>query len=182
MVTAGERVRIRRAQTGDAAALVALAESVGAEPEGWLISDSGWRSVGDERRYLRTVRRHPDAAVFVAETDAGVVGRLSVARDPHPASRHVADLGLMVAAGWRRRGIGWALLEEAVAWARSSGVRKLELHVFPHNEAAIRLYERFGYVREGLRTAHYRRGGEYVDAVLMAYRLDAIRPEPRRSR
>ncbi len=48
---------------------------------------------------------------------------------------------------------------------------KLELHVFPWNEPAIRLYEQFGFEREGLRKAHYRRGDEYVDAILMAYRL-----------
>lgn len=162
---------VRPAQPADAAALVALAEAVGAEPEGWLISDSRWRSVGSERRYLRAVRRHPDAAIFVAEADGQVVGRLSVARDPHPASRHVADLGLMVAAGARRRGVGWALLEQAVEWARASGVSKLELHVFPHNEPAIRLYERFGFAREGLRRGHYRRAREYVDAILMAYEV-----------
>jgi RimJ/RimL family protein N-acetyltransferase len=163
------RVLIRAADPRDAAELVALAEAVGSEPEGWLISDSRWRSVGDERRYLRAVRKHPDAAVFVAELDDRIVGRLSVARDPHPASRHVADLGLMVAAGARRRGVGFALIGEAETWARSVGVRKLELHVFPHNEPAIRLYERFGFVREGYRKAHYRRGREYVDAILMAY-------------
>ena len=89
------------------------------------------------------MRKHPDAAVFVAELDNIVVGRLSVARDPHPASRHVADLGLMVAAGARRRGVGFALLGEAAT-----------------------------FVREGYRTAHYRRGREYVDAILMAYELD----------
>ena len=116
---------VRPAQPADAAALVALAEEVGAEPEGWLISDSRWRSVGSERRYLRVVRRHPDAAVFVAEMADGIVGRLSVARDPHPASRHVADLGLMVAAAVRRRGIGWALLEQAAqALAREREVRQ----------------------------------------------------------
>jgi RimJ/RimL family protein N-acetyltransferase len=162
---------VRRAEPGDAAALVSLAEAVGSEPEGWLISDSRWRSVSDERRYLKAVRRHPDAAVFVAETEAGIVGRLSVARDPHPASRHVADLGLMVAAGARRQGIGKALLEQAVRWARQSGVTKLELHVFPWNEPALRLYESFGFEREGLRREHYARDGEYVDAVLMAYRV-----------
>jgi RimJ/RimL family protein N-acetyltransferase len=138
-----------------------------------LISESRWRSVGAERRYLRAVRRHADAGVFVAETSAGIVGRLSVARDPHPASRHVADLGLMVAAADRRRGIGWALLEQAVEWARASGVHKLELHVFTHNEPAMRLYERFGFVREGLRRGHYRRDREYVDAILMAYDVTA---------
>ena len=83
----------------------------------------------------------------------------------------MADLGLMVAATHRRRGIGRALLEQAVAWARDADVRKLELHVFPWNEPAIVLYERFGFEREGLRREHYCRDGEYVDAILMAYRL-----------
>ena len=100
-----------------------------------------------------------------------IVGRLSLARDPHPASKHVADLGLMVAATHRRRGIGTALLDAAVAWAKGSGVSKLELHVFPWNEPAIRLYEHFGFEREGLRRAHYLRNGEAVDALLMAFHL-----------
>jgi RimJ/RimL family protein N-acetyltransferase len=159
---------IRRARPGDASALVELAEAVGAEPEGWLVTDGAWRSVGEERRYLRSIARYPHAAVFVAETDERVVARLSLARDQHPASAHVADLGLMVAASHRRRGIGSALLEAAVGWAREAGVRKLELHVFPHNEAALALYEGFGFRREGVRKGHYHRGGRDLDAVLMA--------------
>jgi RimJ/RimL family protein N-acetyltransferase len=160
---------IRPAQPRDAAQLVALAEDVAAEPEGWLISNGAWRTVADERRYLRAIRRYRDAAVFVAEAEDEIVGRLSLGRDPHPASRHVADLGLMVASSARRRGIGRALLEQAVEWAHSAGVRKLELHVFPWNDAAIALYEGFGFRREGLRKGHYQRGRDFVDAILMAY-------------
>jgi putative acetyltransferase len=160
---------IRRAEPSDAEGLTRLGEAVGSEPEGWLVTSNGWRQVSDERRYLRAIRRYPNAAVFVAEDEKQIVGRLSIARDQHPASRHVADLGLMVAMSHRRRGIGTGLLEAALDWARHSEVRKLELHVFPHNEAAIRLYEKFGFVQEGYRRGHYRRGNEYVDAILMAY-------------
>jgi RimJ/RimL family protein N-acetyltransferase len=165
-------IRVRRASPGDAQALVALAQEVGREEGRWILGTGPWRSVGDERRYLRTVQRHPDAAVFVAEDDGRIVARLSLSRDPHPASRHVADLGLMVAESHRRRGIGSTLLEQAVSWARSTGIRKLELHVFPWNEPALRLYESFGFEREGYRRRHYVRGDEDVDAILMAYFVD----------
>jgi RimJ/RimL family protein N-acetyltransferase len=166
---------VRPADPADAEALTRLAAAVSAEREGWLISADGeWRSVGDERRYLKALRRYPHAAVFVAErvSDGAIIGRLSLARDTHPASAHVADLGLMVAKDARRQGVGRALLHAAVEWARGAGVRKLELHVFPWNEPAIQLYERFGFEREGYRKAHYRRAAEDVDAVLMAYAVE----------
>jgi RimJ/RimL family protein N-acetyltransferase len=165
---------IRRAVPGDAQALVALAEQVGAEDGRWILGSGPWRSVPDERRYLKTVQKHPDAAVFIAEDDdRRIVARLSLSRDPHPASRHVADLGLMVASDSRRRGIGTALLDQAVTWARGVGIRKIELHVFPWNEPAIALYEAYGFEREGLRRRHYVRDDEEVDAILMAYFVEA---------
>jgi RimJ/RimL family protein N-acetyltransferase len=160
---------VRRAEPNDAQGLKELGDAVGSEPEGWLVTTNGWREASDERRYLRAIRRYPNAAVFVADDEGVIVGRLSIARDQHPASRHVADLGLMVAQSHRRRGIGTALLQAAVDWGEETGVRKLELHVFPWNEAAIALYEKFGFEREGYRKEHYRRGDEYVDAILMAY-------------
>jgi RimJ/RimL family protein N-acetyltransferase len=165
---------VRRATPHDATALVELAESVGREEGRWILGTGPWRAVGDERRYLRTIQRYPDAAVFVAEDGDRIVGRLSLSRDPHPASRHVADLGLMVAASHRRQGVGTALLRQAVAWAKEARIRKLELHVFPWNEPALGLYEAFGFEREGYRKRQYERGGELVDAVLMAYFVDGV--------
>ena len=165
-------IGIRRAEPGDAEALVELGGEVGAEEGAWLLTTAEWRSIADERRYLRAVRRHADAAVYVAEADGRIVARLSLARDVHPASAHVADLGLMVAVSHRRRGVGRAMLEQAVAWAESAGIRKLELHVFPWNEPALALYTSFGFEREGLRKGHYLRHGVPVDAILMAFQID----------
>lgn len=163
---------IRRGEPGDARALVDLARAVAAEPEGWLLSEGEWRSVADERRALKSQRWADEFAVFVAVDGAGrPVGRLSLVRDDHTACHHVADLGIMVAREWRGRGVGTALLAAAAAWAASVGIARIELHVFPHNEGAIALYERCGYRREGVRRGQFLRGGQLVDALLMALLL-----------
>ena len=167
---------IRPAEPGDAQALVQLTSEVGGEDGAWLLTAEASRSVADERRYLRAVRRHPDAAVFVVEDGGSLVGRLSLARDVHPASRHVADLGLMVAASHRRLGVGRALLDQATAWATAVGVSKLELHVFTWNEPALALYRSYGFEREGIRKGHFLRDGVPVDAILMS--LAVVRPFP----
>jgi ribosomal protein S18 acetylase RimI-like enzyme len=164
-----EWLLVRPAAPADADALARLGRAVAGEAEGWLTYD---RSSSDERRNVKGVRRDPNAAVFVAETPAGVVGRISIARDGNPHSHHVAELGLMVAGAARRRGIGSALMQEAVKWARAAGVTKVELHVFPHNEPAIALYRKLGFAEEGRRLRHYRVEGGYVDAILMALYLD----------
>jgi RimJ/RimL family protein N-acetyltransferase len=160
---------VRPALPADADALVDLGRAVAGENDLWLTYD---RSRGDERRNVKSVRRDPNVAVFVAEAPDGVVGRLSIARDRGPYSSHVAELGLMVAANSRRRGIGTALMEEAVKWARGSGITKLELTVFPHNEPAISLYRKLGFREEGLLRRRYFIQDRYVDAMLMARDLD----------
>ena len=164
-------VVIRPARPDDAATLVALGTAVGREDGAWLLTSTKWRSISEERRYLRALKRYPHAAVYVADDGGRVVARLSLARDTHPSSHHVADLGILVAASHRGRGIGRPLLEQAVAWARDAGVSKIELHVFPWNEPALRLYDSFGFEREGVRRRHYRRDGQLVDVILMAYHL-----------
>jgi ribosomal protein S18 acetylase RimI-like enzyme len=77
-----------------------------------------------------------------------------------------------VARPWRGRGVGSALLTAAIEKARSDGLHKLSLEVFPHNEAAIALYRKFGFREEGRRVKHYRRAnGELWDSIVMGLLL-----------
>ena len=169
--------RIRQAAPADATALVGLARAVASEPEGWLLTDGGWRTVADERRAIRAQRWSRDTVLVVAEATAGqLIGRLSLVRDEHPAAPHVADLGIMVARAARGQGVGTALIAAAVAWARAADIAKIELHVFPHNVAAIALYERCGFAAEGVRAGRFLRDHRAVDALLMALAVEAAEP------
>jgi RimJ/RimL family protein N-acetyltransferase len=160
-------VTVRLATLEDVDAAVAMLVEVAGEGR-WIATEA---PVDVERRRRRMAEdiEGEDAVILVAEAAGQVVGELGL----HLARYGVAELGMAVAAGWRGRGVGSALLAEAVERARKAGAHKLALQVWPHNAAAIALYERFGFQREGYLTRHYRRrSGELWDAVIMGLRLD----------
>lgn len=117
--------------------------------------------------------RHPPAAHLVAEADGTVVGYVRVAPvTPLPENAHVLGIaGLAVAPAARGRGVASALLAAAAQHARERGARKLSLRVLSTNEAALRLYERLGFNREGTLREEFLIEGRYVDDVLMARHL-----------
>jgi putative acetyltransferase len=59
-------------------------------------------------------------------------------------------------------------MSEVFRWADEVGVEKLFLSVYPHNDAAIALYRKFGFVEEGRLSGHSKKAAGYEDEVLMA--------------
>ena len=163
----GPQVTVRRATAADADTVVAMLVEVAGEGR-WIATEAPVDVEQRRRRLVEDIERE-DAIVLVAEAGGQPVGELGL----HLARYGVADLGMAVAAGWRGRGVGSALLAEAIDQARTAGAHKIALQVWPHNAAAIALYERFGFQREGYLTRHYRRrSGELWDAVVMGLPLD----------
>jgi putative acetyltransferase len=117
---------------------------------------------------------------LVAEVDGQVVGMLSLHTFPNrPRRRHAAGLGMGVHDDWQGKGVGTALMRAGVDLADNwLNLRRLELEVYTDNAPGVRLYERFGFEREGLLRQYSFRDGAYVDAYLMA----RLRPERAASR
>ena len=160
-------ITVREATLADVDRVLPLLVAVAGEGR-WIGAEA---PVDVDRRRRRMVEEveSPDVIVLVAEVGGAPVGELGL----RLAGYGVADLGMAVAAGWRGRGVGTALLAEAIDRARKAGAHKIALQVWPHNAAAIALYERFGFEREGHLRRHYRRrSGELWDAIIMGLRLD----------
>ncbi|GLY37449.1 N-acetyltransferase [Amycolatopsis sp. NBRC 101858] len=111
--------------------------------------------------------------VLVAEHDGAVAGYVRLDDGfPIPAYRHVRVIGgLAVDPDRRRLGIARQLVDAAVAEARRRGARKVTLRVLGHNAAARRVYERCGFVVEGVLRAEFHVEGTDIDDVLMARTL-----------
>ena len=80
-------------------------------------------------------------------------------------------LNLSVAREVQRAGLGWRTLEWVAEVARGHGARTMLLEVRPSNPAAIRLYERYGFQRIGVRRGYYPAHAGREDAVVMRITL-----------
>jgi len=160
--------RVRPARVADQAALAEL------DALAWS-ADSGFPSTMPTGTPDVTFfsASNPPEAHLVAELDGRVVGYIRLKPPTHlPENGHVMQVqGLAVRPDARRRGVAAGLLDAAEETLRGRGTRKLTLRVLSTNQAAICLYERQGFVREGTLLEEFCINGRYVDDVMMAKKL-----------
>ena len=154
--------RVRMAEAGDLAGVVALERAVAEAPH-WA-----------EAEYAAMI--HRDGAVerclFVADAERRLLG-FAVGKVIGADAESLAELeSVAVEAAARKGGVGKALCAAVVDWCQARGAAVLELEVRAGSEGAIALYEGLGFVVTGRRKAYYQ--GPVEDALLMRLNLSRI--------
>lgn len=138
--------------------------------------------VSRERKYLSFLEAPPldQARAFVVDRlergDPGyvaivrdkVVGWCDITRHDRPIHAHRGTLGMGIIPAYRGHGLGLKLINATVAQARKDGFVRVELFVHSDNARAIALYDKVGFVREGVQRDAVYIDGEYRDAIVMA--------------
>ena len=147
-------VNVRRARPGDASHVFALVEQLGYHPD----------HRGFDETFAQVVR-HPEAAVYVAAEGMRVIGYLSMSQRPQIrlGGRAACIDELVIDERRRGEGIGTALLEAAISYARGLGCKRVDLSTTRSRQS----YERGFYVAHGF---------VEVDAALLRFEL--IKPRP----
>ncbi|MEY2537331.1 MAG: hypothetical protein QOG67_1071 [Verrucomicrobiota bacterium] len=145
---AAGQMKIRDAVPDDLAALVAIYNAAIAT----RISTAQLEPVTVESRrdWLKdhTATRHP---FWVMENDGQVAGWLTIKPFvQRSAYDGTVELSVYVDERFRRRGVGRALLEEAIARAPSLGIKAMLGLIFAHNEPSVRLFASLGFVSWGM--------------------------------
>ena len=101
------------------------------------------------RHRLAQVREQPEHAVFVAALDGQkVVGWVHVQLHQTLLSRAFVEIsGLVVSSGFRKLGIGRALMDRAERWAERFAVEDVRVRAQVHRTDAHEFYEHLGYER-----------------------------------
>lgn len=156
---------IRPARAEDSAALLAIDIAT------WTSTVSPAPVPANRTTFFR--ENHMPDDFLVAEADGVVSGFVSLHQNiPLESHAHVRQItGLAVDPKAQGRGVGRHLVEAAVAAAARQGATKVTLRVLGPNPGAKRLYERCGFIVEGVLRGEFILDGQLVDDTLMAYYL-----------
>jgi putative acetyltransferase len=119
--------------------------------------------------WRRRLTENTDSVYYLVGIIEGrIVGMAHVATSTRPRRKHAGAIGISVHEDWQGKGVGKELMRAIVDLADNwLNLTRLELEVYADNQAAISLYERFGFDVEGRLRQHALRNGEFVDSIVM---------------
>jgi len=127
-----------------------------------------------DRLSKRSFRRwisHKDCRFLVGEHDGQIIAYILVIMVRGTGLARLYSMA--VAPDWRRRGIASTLLTRSEKLVRDDGKLYLRLEVALDNQAAIQLYEKFGYLQFGMFKDYY---ADHQDALRMEKCIHRFEP------
>ena len=139
-------------------------------------------SVARERRFIGGVQARPIESTrefvlsniqkgyphFVAQDGDRIVGWCDIIPMKGVDFSHCGGMGMGLHVDYRRQGIGTKMLDTTLQAAKEYGIERVELEVYTSNTPAIRLYEKRGFIPEGVKRKARKLDGEYFDIQIMA--------------
>lgn len=170
----GAPLLIREARISDAPALIEYVQTVAGETDFLTFGAGEFQlTVREEESFIEKSRKEPNQLCIIAEVGGCIVAMLNVHASPKKRLRHIGEFGITVRKDHWGQGIGTKLVEAMLDWARASKLlRKLNLKVQVNNTTAIRLYERFGFEKEGRIRRDSCVEGRFCDTYFMGLLID----------
>jgi ribosomal protein S18 acetylase RimI-like enzyme len=162
-------VLIRSATPDDAESITAVLAGIASEQVYTAISRP-W-SAGEQRLHL--ISLSPRETIYVAESEQRVIGyqTLELWAPTLDSMSHVGQLGTFLQPEWRRQGVGVALFQASLEFARQHEFGKFVIQVRASNTGAQRFYQRLGFRECGHMNRQVRIGGKEDDEILMEFFL-----------
>lgn len=158
--------QLRLSRARDAAQVIAAISAVCAERV-YLETDC-YISTPQWERVLYTPLHYADHLLLIPELQGQVIGWCRIFPVSNsPKAQHVGDVGIGLLKHFREIGIGTALMECAIEWAKAQRLEKLTASTFSTNLRAINLFEKVGFATIGVKRQQYKVDGKYVDQVLI---------------
>lgn len=162
----GETVILRPVQIEDAKQIIEAVEQI--IQSGSYIQKEVPRTLDNEQNFIHKMI-DLDNMYIVAEINQEIVGIARVIRGELEMKRHIGIFRTWLINTAQGKGIGSEIMKYTLKWCEIHQLHKLCLTVFASNDLAHKLYERYGFVQEGVQKEQVKINGLYDDEVFMAY-------------
>ena len=166
---------IREAEIEDAAELVSFLNRVSVETDFTSLDRDGILMTDTEMESFLDKQAHSENQItLLALLNDEIAGLVNITADQRKRVRHIGDLFIVIGKKYWNNGLGSLLIEEAIEWAQASGIlRRLQLTVQTRNQAAVHLYQKYGFVIEGRQErGAYIEEGKFIDVYWMGKLID----------
>jgi RimJ/RimL family protein N-acetyltransferase len=162
-------MNIRPIKESDSENFLLLCKSLDQETQ-FMMLESGERTttVEDQTQRIKNLLSTENQIIFVAEDENRLVGFLGAYGGGYKRNRHSAYIVTGILQQYAGQGIGKQFFKMLDDWSLAHNLHRLELTVMSHNERAVHLYQKMGFVTEGVKKDSLWVDGKYVDEYYMA--------------
>ena len=159
-------IMIKEAKPEDAAKLIEYTKLVGAQTDNLSFGKEGAGDIHEVEEFIKRISSDSKSVMYFAWKNDDIVGCANISGMKRRMS-HRANFAISVVKSEWGSGIGSALLEKCISFAKDNGIEIINLDTRSDNLRAISLYKKFGFVKIGQMPAFSKINGEYIDADLM---------------
>jgi RimJ/RimL family protein N-acetyltransferase len=170
-----EHIIIRETTPDDAENLIKYVKKVSGETDFLTFSPDEFKTtVEKQKEYLKKYCERDNCLTIIAVNNENrVVGMLDFKGGAKSRTMHSGEFGITVLKGYWGKGIGKAMINYLIDWARNLGtVRKIDLKVRSDNNRAIKLYKNMGFIVEGEISRFFYIDGAFYSVLCMGLKID----------
>ncbi|MDQ0256185.1 RimJ/RimL family protein N-acetyltransferase [Evansella vedderi] len=162
----GTKVTLRPAEKDDAFDIITNVEDI--IQEGKYIQKEKVRTIEEEQSFIQEMIEQDNMYTAVV-IDNQVMGIARLVRGELKMKRHTALFRTWLGKEAQGKGLGNSIMDYTLQWGKIHRLHKICLTVFESNKVAKRLYEKFGFVTEGIQKEQVYIDGEFDNEIFMAY-------------
>lgn len=174
ILKSGQTLCISKAHPDDAQAMIAFLNQIAGESDNLTFGENEFHmTVEKEQDYLSNLQKLDNSIMILGKIKNQIVSVANLSAPSKSRLQHAGEIGISVKKSSWNIGVGTAMMKFLIRWAKQTQIiRKINLSVRTDNQHAIELYQRIGFVKEGIYTRAMQINGKFCDTMEMGLEID----------